>query len=105
MPIMRDNRLFAARLATALALIVPFGLSAPASAQTAAAAPPIKPLPLELKCNPNPLLPAPGAFSDPFKGKLAGPELPPGNIPVSDQDKANILNSDLPCQERVNSVG
>jgi hypothetical protein len=107
MPIMRDNRLFAAQLATAAAVIVSCGMSAPASAQTAAAtaAPPIKPLPLQLKCNPNPLLPTPGAFSDPFKGKLAGPELPPGNIPVSDQDKANILNSDLPCQERVNSVG
>ena len=81
---MRDNRLFAAQLATAAAVIVSCGMSAPASAQTAAAtaAPPIKPLPLQLKCNPNPLLPTPGAFSDPFKGKLAGPELPPGNIPV-----------------------
>ena len=64
----------------AAALAALAGLSGPSPAQTAAeaAAPPIKPLPLELKCNPNPLLPAPGAFSDPFVGSLAGPIFPRG---------------------------
>jgi hypothetical protein len=97
MPIMRDNRLFAAQLTTAVALIVLCGLSAPTSAQTAAAtagSSEITPLPPVFKCNANPL-------PDPFKGPLAGPDIPTGILPVSDQDKANILNSDMPCQERV----
>jgi hypothetical protein len=100
MPIMRDSHLFTAELTTAVVLIALSGLSTPSSAQTAATAiaPEIKPLALSLKCNAV-------AVPDPFKGKLAGPELPPGIIPVSDQDKANILNSDLPCQERVNPNG
>jgi hypothetical protein len=100
MPIMRDNRLFAAGFTTAVALIVLPGLSAPSSAQTAATAvaSDIKPLPLKLKCNAV-------AVPDPFKGKLAGPDIPPGIIPVSGPDKASILNSDLPCQERVNPNG
>jgi hypothetical protein len=98
MPIMRYSRLFAAGLAIAVALIVLSG--SPSSAQTAAAADAseIKPLPLRLKCNPD-LLP------DPFKDKLAGPDLPSGIIPVGKDDKAKILNSDLPCQERVSPKG
>jgi len=103
---MRHSRLFAVGFAAAVALV---GLtvlsSAPSSAQTAAAAPPIKPLPLELKCHPDPLFPAPVVFSDPFVGSLAGPNLPPGIIPVDDKDRSLILNSDLPCQEKVTTVG
>lgn len=100
MLIMRYCRSFIVGFATALGLIVLSGLLTPSSAQTAAAAaaPEIKPLTLSLKCNAVAVL-------DPFKGKLADPELPSGIIPVSDQDKANILNSDLPCQERVNPNG
>jgi hypothetical protein len=107
MPIMHYRPLLSVGVVTAAALVVLTGLSGPASAQAsaAAAAPPIKPLPLELKCNPNPLLPAAGAFSDPFVGSLSGPTLPAGNIPVGDQDRSLILNSDLPCQEKVSATG
>jgi hypothetical protein len=107
MPIMRDISLFAAGLRTAVALIVLSGLSASSSAQTAAApgASEIKPLPPKLKCNPLPLLPLPGAFSDPFVGSLAGPGPLNGVIPVGDQDRSKILNSDLPCQEKVSTTG
>jgi len=111
MPIMRDNRLFARLfalgLSTAIGLILLSGLSVPTSAQTAAAAaaPEIEPLKPQLKCNPQPLLPTAGAFSDPFKGALAEPGKLDGLVPVSDQDKSTILNSDLPCQERVSTVG
>jgi hypothetical protein len=105
MPIMHYRPLLSVGFATALVALT--GLSGPASAQTttAAPAPPVKPLPLELKCNPNPLLPTPGAFSDPFVGSLAGPNLPSGIIPVADQDRSLILNSDLPCQEKVSATG
>ena len=95
MPIMRDNRLFAAQLATALTLIVPCGLSAPASAQTAAAAGATKP---GLQCNT-------AVVADPFKGKLAGPDIPAGILPVDAATKASILSSGMPCQERVSPVG
>ena len=101
---MRDTRLFALGLITAAALTLLTGLS-PAAAQTTAAAPEIKPLTPQLKCNPQPLLPTAGAFSDPFKGALAEAGKLDGVIPVSDQDKSTILNSDLPCQERVSPVG
>ena len=97
---MRDNRLFALGLTTAISLMVLAGSPAPLSAQTPAAAPPpqIKPLTPSLKCDPVPL-------TDPFKGKLAGPELPSGIIPVSDADKANILSLDLPCQDKALTSG
>ena len=94
---MRYSRLFAAGITTAIGLFALSGLSGPSSAQTTAApaaTSQIQPLPPSFKCNPV-------AVPDPFKGKLAGPDIPPGILPVSDQDKANILNSDLPCQERV----
>jgi hypothetical protein len=94
MPIMRDNRLLALGLTTALALMLLPGLSAPTSAQTTtAAAPDIKPLAPRLKCDAVPM-------PDPFKGKLAGPQLPSGIIPVGDEDKSNILSLDLPCQDK-----
>lgn len=95
MTIMRDVRLFALGLTTAASLTVLTGFPTPSLAQTPAAAPPpkITALALKLKCDPVPL-------TDPFKGKLAGPELPSGIIPVSDADKATILSLDLPCQEK-----
>jgi hypothetical protein len=94
MPIMRDNRLFVVGLTTAVALMLLPGLPAPTSAQTAAtAAPEIKPLTPGLKCDPVPM-------PDPFKGKLAGQQLPSGIIPVGDEDKSKILSLDLPCQDR-----
>jgi hypothetical protein len=100
MTIMRDNRLFALGLTTAASLTVLTGFSAPSLAQAPAASPPpqIMPLTPSLKCDPVPL-------TDPFKGKLAGPELPSGIIPVSDADKANILSLDLPCQDKALTSG
>jgi hypothetical protein len=94
MPIMRDNHLLAAQFATALALIVPCGLSAPAWAQTAAAAA----KPPGLQCNT-------AVVADPLKGKLAGPDIPAGILPVDAATKASILSSGMPCQERVSPVG
>jgi len=98
MPIMRDNRLFAVQLATALALIVPCGLSAPTSAQTAAAAGAPQAKQPGLQCNT-------AVVADPFKGKLAGPDIPAGILPVDAATKAGILSSGMPCQERVTPVG
>jgi len=95
---MRYSRLFVAGLATAVVLVAMSDWSGPSSAQTAAA--PTAPLakPPGLQCNA-------AAVLDPFKGKLAGPDLPPGLIPVDEPTKSSILNSGLPCQERVNPAG
>jgi len=38
---------------------------------------------------------------DPFKGPLAGTDLPPALLQISDKDKSDILKSGLPCQENV----
>jgi hypothetical protein len=38
---------------------------------------------------------------DPFQGSLAGPDLPPGLLPIKDEVKSGILRSGLPCQENV----
>jgi hypothetical protein len=99
MTIMRDNRLFALGLTTAISLMVLSGMPTPSLAQSPAAAPPpkISPLPPRLKCSG----PFDGSFSDRFKGPLALPGPLTGVIPVNEQDKAEILNSDLPCQEKV----
>ncbi len=95
---MRYSRLFAAGLTTAVGLIAPSGLSGPSSAQTAAmpTASQAKP-PAGLQCNIK--LPP---VTDPFKGKLAGPDLPLGLLPIDDKIKTAILTSGLPCQESVN---
>jgi hypothetical protein len=101
MSIMRHSRLFAVGFATTVALVALAVLSpAPSSAQTPAApaAPQAKPPAPGLQCNA-------AVIADPFKGKLAGPGVPPGIIPVDDADKAAILGSGMPCQERVNPVG
>jgi hypothetical protein len=100
MTIMRDNRLFALGLTTAISLTVLSGFPTSSLAQTPGASPPpqVKPLAPSLKCDPVPL-------PDPFKGKLAGPQLPTGIIPVSDEDKSKILSLDLPCQDRALPTG
>jgi hypothetical protein len=51
-----------------------------------------------MPCNGNRIL-------DPFKGKLAGPELPKEVLSISDKDKSDILTSGLPCQENVTTAG
>ena len=106
MTIMRDVRLFALGLTTAaISLITLSGFPAPSSAQTPTAAPPppqIKALAPKLNCNGVPFaIP----FSDPFEGPLALRDLPDPKkvIPVNDQIKTLILNSDLPCQEKVST--
>jgi hypothetical protein len=41
---------------------------------------------------------------DPFRGKLAGPDLPPGLLPIAAADRDKILKSVLlPCQENVST--
>jgi hypothetical protein len=49
---------------------------------------------LVLQCNGTRIL-------DPFKGKLAGPDLPAGLLPIDDKTRHSILTSGLPCQENV----
>src|SRR5262249_35772846 len=74
-----------------------FLLSVPSTqsrAQTAGPATAAQPTPLGLACNGTRVL-------DPFKGSLAGANLPPGALPISDEDRSNILKSGLPCQENV----
>src|SRR5580700_10543671 len=100
MPIMHYRPLLSVSFATTAALVALTGLSGPSPAQTAAtaAAPPAKPLPLQLKCDAVPM-------PDPFKGKLAGRELPSGIIPVGPDDRSKILSLDLPCQDRALPTG
>src|SRR5271163_3052345 len=94
MPIMRYGRTLPAGFASAVGLILLSGWSASSSAQTAAAATASQANPPGLQCNTK-------AGRDPFEGKLAGPDLPAGLLPVDDKDKSSILNSGLPCQEHV----
>jgi hypothetical protein len=98
MPIMRDSRLLSVALATAVVLVALCAWPGPSSAQTAAtpAAPQAKTP--GLQCNP-------AVVADPFKGKLAGPNIPSGIIPVDDKDKSSILTSGLPCQDRATTSG
>jgi hypothetical protein len=42
---------------------------------------------------------------DPFPGKLAGPNLPSGLLPINDTVRDSILTSGLPCQEDVSTNG
>jgi hypothetical protein len=109
MTIMRDVRLFALGLTTAASLVLA-SFPAPSLAQTPAAAPPppkITALKPPLNCNGTPFTGFKGIFSDRFDGPLALRDLPDPKkvIPVSDQNKAEILNSDLPCQEKVFTGG
>ena len=79
----------AAAFATAVAVVSLLSLTARSLAQTGGAAP-------GLACDGTRIL-------DSFKGPLAGAVLPPGVLPISDKDKADILTSRLPCQENVST--
>jgi hypothetical protein len=87
---MRHSLLLAAA-ASLFALSVP---STQSPAQTAGVAPVAQPTAPGLACNGTRIL-------DPFKGPLAGADLPPGLLPINDKDKSDILKSGLPCQENV----
>lgn len=91
---MRYGPLLAAGLGTAAGLIFLSGLSAQSPAQTAGAPTTPQSNATGMKCNGKRIL-------DPFKGKLAGPSLPAGLLPINDKDKSDILKSGLPCQENV----
>src|SRR5258708_8351153 len=94
---MRYSRLFAAGLAIIVGFFQLSGLSGPSSAQTAGAAhaSEIKPLPLRLKCKPD-------ALPDPFKDKLAEPDLPSRIIPDATETPTKTLNPELPSHDPLN---
>jgi hypothetical protein len=100
MPIMRYGCRLASGFATVV-LVVLAGWSGPSSAQTQPAAAVAQVKPPGLQCNT--AIPITG--TDPFKGRLAGPDLPPGIIPVDPPTRSSILGSGLPCQEAVNTAG
>jgi hypothetical protein len=81
----------AAELATTLGLIL---LAFPLQSMAQTAAGPAASQIAGLQCNNNRIL-------DPFKGPLAGADLPPGLLPIDDKNKSDILKSGLPCQENV----
>jgi hypothetical protein len=87
---MRYSRYLTAGLATAVGVISLSVLSVQ-SPGVSAATPAETP---GLKCNGARIL-------DPFKGRLAGPDLPEGLLPIDDKDKSDIMQSGLPCQENV----
>ena len=91
---MRYAQLIAAGLATAVGLFSLSVVPAQSLAQTAAAATAPQANASSLQCNGTRIL-------DPFKGSLAGPELPPGLLPIDETVADNILKSGLPCQENV----
>jgi hypothetical protein len=90
--------LLAAGLATAVGLISLSLLSTLSPAQTADAATASQTKAPGLQCNGERIL-------DPFKGKLAGADLPAGLLPINDKVRDSILGSGLPCQENVTPVG
>ena len=88
----------AAGLATAVGLIWLSVFSTQSPAQTADVATTSQTKAPSLQCNGERIL-------DPFQGKLAGPDLPGGLLPIDDKVRDSILGSDLPCQENVTPVG
>lgn len=94
---MHYRPLFSVGFVIAAALVALTGLSRPTSAQPAApAAPPAKPP--GLQC-------AQTILTDPFAGRLAGPALPDGLLPINETLRAKILSSGLPCQESAKPAG
>ena len=93
MSIMRSSRLCAAQLASTIGLTL-LVLSARSMAQTAGIPAASQVQAPGLQCNGTRIL-------DPFKGKLAGPALPPEVLPSAIANKDSILKSGLPCQENV----
>jgi hypothetical protein len=98
MSIMRYSPLLAAGLATAVSLTSLSVLSAQSPAQTAGAANASQGKAPGLQCNGARIL-------DPFKGELAGPDLPAGLLPIDDKVSDSVFGSGLPCQENVTPVG
>jgi len=95
---MRYSPLFFTAMVTAAGLIWLSESPAQSQSQKTATTVASQAKPTGLQCNPVPM-------TDPFKGKLAGPDLPAGLLPINGKDKADILGSGLPCQERVNPNG
>jgi hypothetical protein len=95
---MRYSPLVAFVLATAVGLISFSAFSTRSRAQTAGPATATQTKAPGLQCNGERLL-------DPFKGKLAGPDLPAGLLPIDDKVRDSILGSGVPCQENVTPVG
>ena len=93
MSIMRSSRLCAAQLASTIGLTL-LVLSARSMAQTAGIPAASQVQAPGLQCNGTRIL-------DPFKGKLAGPALPPEVLASAIANKDSILKSGLPCQENV----
>ncbi len=88
----------AAAFAAAVALVSLLCLAARSLAQTTV--PAASPVPAPgLQCNGD------AKMVDPFKGRLAGPGLPPGLLPIDPANRDKVLKSGLPCQENVNPVG
>jgi hypothetical protein len=102
---MRYRRLLSAALSVTIGSLFLWGLAARAPAQTTAAPAAAQASPAALVCNPKPFIPSDVDKTDPFLGKLAGPDLPPGLLPISDQMKEDILKSSLPCQEIARPAG
>jgi hypothetical protein len=100
MSIMRHSRLFAVGFATTVVLVPLAILSpAPSLAQTAAAPAAPQAKPPGLQCNT-------AVVADPFNVKLAGPVIPDDKLPPVDAaTRSAILQSGLPCQERVTPSG
>jgi hypothetical protein len=96
MTIMRCSGYRTAELAATIGLISLLIFSARSMAQTAAVpgAPQVEAP--GLQCNGTKIF-------DPFQGSLAGPDLPPGLLPIDDEVKSAILRSGLPCQENVSA--
>src|SRR6516162_966759 len=95
---MRYGPLVAFVLATAVGLISFSVFSTQSRAQSADPATASQTKAPGLQCNGERIL-------DPFKGKLAGPDLPAGLLPIDDKVRDSILGSGLPCQENVTPVG
>jgi hypothetical protein len=98
MSIMRYSQLLIVGLATTVGLISLSVLSAQSPAQTTGATIATQGKAPSLQCNS-------ANIRDPFKGKLAGPDLPAGLLPIDDKTRDSILGSGLPCQENVTPVG
>ena len=95
---MRCNPLLAFGFATAVGLISLSVFSTQSPAQTGGAATVSQTKAPSMQCNGARLL-------DPFKGKLAGSDLPVGLLPIDEKVRDSILGSGMPCQENVTPVG
>jgi hypothetical protein len=91
---MRYTTLFAIGLGTAVGLVSLAVSLTESPIQPAGAATASQAKASGLQCNGTRIL-------DPFKGKLAGPDLPAGLVPIDNKTRDSILTSGLPCQENV----